>query len=282
MTSLNNGFQVAFARCLLGLLLVLRATLVRAEVLYVHTDHLGTPRLMTNEQGTTVWRNLPTTEPFGNGPVEEDPDGDSTNNTLNLRFPGQYYDRETNFNYNYFRDYDPSTGRYIQADPLGITTTPRPTTTTGLNHLYTYARSSPLLFVDPLGLRPYDFHIGYGGGVGHILVGGSVYTATIKDVQTGEACSYQIRCVGLGVGLPEVGVTSKPARFDDGQACSTCKDFTGFGYIGGASGQVGGGVTIGGGVKIPNGPFIANDFLGLDYGAFRIGVSHNACYFSKQ
>lgn len=183
------------------------------------------------------------------------------------------FDKETNTHYNYFRDYDPGTGRYVQSDPIGLRG--------GIN-TYSYARSSPLLFVDSLGLRPYDFDIGYGGGVGHIIVGGSVYTATIKDVQTGETCSYQIRCIGLGVGLPEAGMTSKPTRFDDGQACSTCKDFTGLGYIGGASGQVGSGVTIGGGVKIPNGPFIANDYLGLDYGAFRIGVSHNACYFTLQ
>ncbi len=199
-----------------------------------------------------------------------------------LRFPGQVADKETGLVQNGRRDYNPPIGGYIQADPVGIATTWPRVPTTGLNHLYAYAKSSPLLFVDPSGLRPYDFQIGYGGGVGHVIIGGNVYTATIKDAQTGETCSYQIRCIGLGVGLPEAGVTSKPARFDDGQPCSTCRDFTGLGYIGGASGQVGGGVTIGGGVKIPNGPFIANDILGLDYGAFRIGVSHNACYFSLQ
>jgi len=38
---------------------------------------------------------------------------------FNLRFPGQYYDRETGLHYNYFRDYDPGTGRYIESDPMG-------------------------------------------------------------------------------------------------------------------------------------------------------------------
>ena len=103
-----------------GVLLFLATGLAWADVLYVHTDHLGTPRLMTNEQGTTVWRNLPTTEPFGNAPVEEDPDGDSTLTTFNQRFPGQYYDKETNTHYNYFRDYDPTIGRYVQSDPIGL------------------------------------------------------------------------------------------------------------------------------------------------------------------
>ena len=37
---------------------------------------------------------------------------------LNLRFPGQYFDVETGKHYNYFRDYEPAIGRYIQSDPL--------------------------------------------------------------------------------------------------------------------------------------------------------------------
>lgn len=133
-----------------GVLLFLATGLAWADVLYVHTDHLGTPRLATNEQGVTVWRNLPTTEPFGNAPVEEDPDGDSTLNTLNLRFPGQYADKETNLNYNYFRDYDPSTGRYVQSDPIGLAG--------GIN-TYTYVGANPLLFVDPDGLLACTYDI---------------------------------------------------------------------------------------------------------------------------
>jgi len=38
---------------------------------------------------------------------------------FSLRFPGQYYDRETNLHYNVFRDYDPAIGRYLEADPIG-------------------------------------------------------------------------------------------------------------------------------------------------------------------
>ena len=60
-----------------------------------------------------------------------------------LRFPGQYFDAETGLHYNYFRDYDPSTGRYIESDPIGLDG--------GLN-TYLYAESNPLLLVDPYGL----------------------------------------------------------------------------------------------------------------------------------
>ena len=59
----------------------------------------------------------------------------------NLRFPGQYYDSETDLYYNLNRYYDPTTGRYLRADPFGD----------GIN-LYTYCFNNPLLFIDPEGL----------------------------------------------------------------------------------------------------------------------------------
>lgn len=63
-----------------------------------------------------------------------------------LRHPGQYDDPETGLFYNYFRDcYDPATGRYCQADPIGFAG--------GSMSLYAYVDSSPLRFIDPLGLQ---------------------------------------------------------------------------------------------------------------------------------
>ena len=110
------------------------------RIYYIHNDHLGTPKALTDEGGTKVWSATHT--PFGQATVNEDPDGDGRVVVFNLRFPGQYYDNETGLHYNYYRYYDPGTGRYMTSDPIGLEG--------GFNtHLYTYA--NPLRFIDPTG-----------------------------------------------------------------------------------------------------------------------------------
>jgi RHS repeat-associated protein len=127
---------------------------------FVHVDHLNTPRLITNDQQQAVWR-WDQQEPFGvNGP-DENPSALGVFE-FPLRFPGQYADRETNLFYNYFRDYDPSLGRYEEGDPIGLHG--------GIN-LYAYANSAPTINIDPLGL---DIRIGVYPGIyasGHVGIG---------------------------------------------------------------------------------------------------------------
>lgn len=54
------------------------------------------------------------------------------------------FDRETNLHYNYFRDYDPSIGRYIQSDPIGLLG--------GIN-TFGYVEGDPMNWVDYFGLQ---------------------------------------------------------------------------------------------------------------------------------
>jgi RHS repeat-associated protein len=111
------------------------------QLYYINTDQLNTPRVITNETGTTPcqWDG----EAFGNTPPNENPSG-AGNFTFNLRFPGQYFDVETNLNQNYFRDYDPAIGRYIESDPIGLYG--------GSFSTYGYVGGNPLNYSDPLGL----------------------------------------------------------------------------------------------------------------------------------
>ncbi len=108
----------------------------------IHPDHLGTPRIITDYNNQIVWRWV--SDPFGTTQAEEDPDNDGNTLTFNLRFPGQYYDQETGLHYNYFRDYNPATGRYVESDPIGLRG--------GIN-TYWYVGGNSLSFGDPFGLK---------------------------------------------------------------------------------------------------------------------------------
>lgn len=105
-------------------------------IYYVHTDHLGTPRKITNPTGNTVvWRWDPDT--FGTASPSV------ATISYNLRFTGQYYLPESGLYYNSFRDYDPQTGRYIESDPIGLRA--------GIN-TYAYVQDNPISRTDPSGL----------------------------------------------------------------------------------------------------------------------------------
>jgi RHS repeat-associated protein len=108
---------------------------------FIHTDHLDTPRVITNATGQAVW-NWDNLSAFGENAPNENPQGQGAF-TCNLRFPGQYFDQETGLHYNYFRDYDPGIGRYVQTDPMGLAGGP---------NLYDYTDANPLGRRDPLGL----------------------------------------------------------------------------------------------------------------------------------
>ena len=112
---------------------------------YVHTDHLNTPRKITRPSDNgLMWRWDPDT--FGVLQPNANPAGLGTL-TYNLRFPGQYFMNESWLVTNGFRTYDPTTGRYLESDPIGLGG--------GIN-TYAYAAGNPISNVDLLGLDPLE------------------------------------------------------------------------------------------------------------------------------
>jgi RHS repeat-associated protein len=111
------------------------------DAFYIHSDQLNTPRRISRpSDNVIVWRW--DSEPFGATPSNSDPDGDGNLFDYPLRFPGQYADTDTGLNYNYFRDYDPVTGRYVESDPIGLE---------GGIDTYTYVLGNPINSYDPDG-----------------------------------------------------------------------------------------------------------------------------------
>jgi RHS repeat-associated protein len=89
------------------------------KISHLWSDHLGTPRRATDAiTNQIVWSWEST--PFGETPAQDDPRSTGIKTNITLRFPGQQYDADTNLHYNQQRDYNPYTGRYVQADPIGL------------------------------------------------------------------------------------------------------------------------------------------------------------------
>jgi RHS repeat-associated protein len=123
-------------------------------LLMVHSDHLGRPTRLTDATKATVWQ--ATYKPWG------EVQSISGTRANNLRFPGQYFQIETNLAYNHHRHYDPTTGRYTQPDPFRFVDGPS---------VYGYAKSSPYMRTDRSGL--YIPHIPAPGGSGGDGLSGS-------------------------------------------------------------------------------------------------------------
>ena len=138
---------------------------LRSRTYYIHADHLGTPRELTNSTGEIVW--FASYKAWGTTASIEQPLTQQTvqmGNTVqvqwvqplseeapvqNLRFQGQYFDAETGLHYNRFRYYDPDCGRFINQDPIRLR---------GSTNFYHYA-PNPIQFIDPWGLEPEAYKI---------------------------------------------------------------------------------------------------------------------------
>ncbi len=131
------------------------AAIVNGVAYAVHSDHLNTPRKLTQADGQVAWQwaysafgdEQPTLGAKRFTDATTNPTTGSTSIpevTFNLRYPGQYYDKESNLHYNYFRSYSAERGRYTQADPIGLEG--------GFNR-FGYVDGNPLAETDPLGLK---------------------------------------------------------------------------------------------------------------------------------
>ena len=174
------------------------ATIQSHRVYYVYHDHLGAPLAITDTANVTLWRW--DRMPFGGTGADEDPDGDENKFIYPLRLPGQYFDKESDLNYNYFREYDPGTGRYWESDPVGLIG--------GLTG-YAYVASSPLQNIDPYGLwTGVDDLLFAGGGALVGLVG-----QAIGDLISGKPSrwkKYTAAAVGGAVGGESLLYTGNP------------------------------------------------------------------------
>jgi RHS repeat-associated protein len=212
----------------------------QAQTLYfIQADHLNTPRLISDSAGTAVWR-WDNQEPFGNDVPNENPSGLGTL-VVPLRFPGQYFDKETNLTYNYYRDYDPAIGRYVESDPIGLKG--------GLN-TYLYVYGAPLLYMDESGQL-----VNWTGRVWGFGVVGALY---FFDFTSECKCNKQVHISGFasmlgifggvrgpkGGKLPEPngsGGATKAHSYDD---CPDPDAGTGVAAIGGINAVFGIGVNI--------------------------------------
>ncbi len=99
-------------------------------------DHIGRPVFATNSAGTKTW--TASYLPFGEVLT-------TTGTPIALRFPGQWFQSESGLHQNWMRDYDPTLGRYIEPDPIGLEA--------GVS-LYGYALQNPGRYIDPTGENP--------------------------------------------------------------------------------------------------------------------------------
>ena len=175
------------------------------KVFYIQPDALGTPRVVIDPargaNGTTVWKWDLAGEAFGTTAPNQDPDGDATQFVFDLRFPGQRYDSASELNYNYFRDYEAATGRYVESDPIGLR---------GGRGTYIYGSGRSLVNIDPAGLRDVIVAVWqsewYPFSVGHVFVGEMNGTMILSQFPTPHGLS------GVNTPLSWVETLSKEGR----------------------------------------------------------------------
>ncbi|KVF22137.1 hypothetical protein WJ07_17875 [Burkholderia vietnamiensis] len=111
-----------------------------ADIAYYHCDQIGTPQVLTDEEGEVAW--CAGYKAWGEAREVFSAAARKAGIANPLRFAGQYFDHETGLHYNRHRYYDPVSGRFVSKDPIGLAG--------GIN-VYQYA-ANPVEWIDPFGL----------------------------------------------------------------------------------------------------------------------------------
>lgn len=193
-----------------------------SQIYYVHTDHLNTPRAITNQSQQEIWQWQ--SDAFGNGAANSDVNLDGKQFIYNKRFPGQYYDQESGLHYNYYRDYDPQTGRYIQSDPIGLN---------GGMNTFAYVGGNPLMYIDPKGLARWTGRIEM-FAAGEVIGGAFGRAILTSDCDNGKRWNVQVNfsAGGSTVGFPWSLTASKIELNDPYPAASPINLVGDFSYSG--------------------------------------------------
>ena len=84
---------------------------------YFHCDQIGIPREMTDSQGKLIWKGRHDAW----GQLIHDSNRHAQRTTHQpFRLQNQYFDQETGLHYNFLRYYEPTLGRFITQDPIGL------------------------------------------------------------------------------------------------------------------------------------------------------------------
>jgi RHS repeat-associated protein len=161
----------------------------------IQSDHLNTPRRLIQSDGQVAWQwaysafgdeqpaiaknrfaNVALNQAFGSTTVPAV--------TFNLRYPGQYFDQESNLHYNYHRSYSAVTGRYTQSDPIGLD---------GGWNRFGYANQNPMSYADPLGQEAITVVVG-----GSVLALGCLMSPSCSGA-VGGALSSSVNAAGSAV-----------------------------------------------------------------------------------
>ncbi|MFZ4859450.1 MAG: RHS repeat-associated core domain-containing protein [Desulfuromonadaceae bacterium] len=179
-------------------------TRVNGMIFCYYNDHLGTPRRLTDGQGTTVFS--ADYSAFGQALTK-------TKIIPNpLRFAGQYYDEETGLHYNRFRYYSPQLGRYLSRDPI--------TYMAGLN-FYSYVSNNSINSIDPLGLSDWKAAVSSAfTSVRNVAVGAvtAVKAVVSPPPKTSPGASQD---AGLNSSLSNTNFSCKCSASQGGNALST-------------------------------------------------------------